>query len=120
MEIVESREWGGLALTFILAIFGILVSFPLGVLLALGRRSELPVFKYFSICFIEFWRGIPLITVLFAAAVMFPLLLPADFFVDKTLRIAIGIAILSPLILLKWLEAACSHCPKVSTMQQGL
>ena len=93
MQIVESREWGGLALTFILAIFGIIFSFPLGVLLALGRRSELPVIKYFSICFIEFWRGIPLITVLFAAAVMFPLLLPADTYVDKTLRIAIGIAI---------------------------
>ena len=93
MQVVESREWGGLALTFILAIFGIIFSFPLGVLLALGRRSELPVIKYFSICFIEFWRGIPLITVLFAAAVMFPLLLPADTYVDKTLRIAIGIAI---------------------------
>ena len=93
MEIVESREWGGLALTFILAIFGIICSFPLGVILALGRRSELPVIKYFSIGFIECWRGIPLITVLFAAAVMFPLLLPANMYFDKTLRIAIGIAI---------------------------
>lgn len=93
LTIVETREWGGLALTFILAIFGIILSFPLGVLLAMGRRSELPVIKYFCICFIETWRGIPLITVLFAAAVMFPLLLPSGTLVDKLLRVAIGIAI---------------------------
>ncbi len=112
MQIVESREWGGLALTFILAIFGIIFSFPLGVLLALGRRSELPIIKYFSICFIEFWRGIPLITVLFAAAVMFPLLLPADSYVDKTLRIAVGIAIFESAYIAEVVRGGLQSLPK--------
>ena len=59
---VDTREWGGLFLTLVISIFAIIFCFPLGVLLAMGRRSNLPVVRYFSIGFIEFWRGVPLIT----------------------------------------------------------
>tara|TARA_B100000902_G_scaffold238982_1_gene226327 strand:+ start:478 stop:1320 length:843 start_codon:yes stop_codon:yes gene_type:complete len=73
LEYVESAAWGGLSLTFIISAFAILFCFPIGVFLALGRRSSLPAIKYISIGFIELWRGVPLITVLFMSAVMFPM-----------------------------------------------
>jgi len=75
MEVVATVEWGGFLLTLVLAAFGIVVSFPLGVLLALGRRSDLPAIKYFCIAVIELIRGAPLITWLFIASLMVPLLL---------------------------------------------
>ena len=90
---VETREWGGLFLTLVISIFAIIFCFPLGVLLAMGRRSNLPVVRYFSIGFIEFWRGVPLITVLFMAGVMFPLLLPAGTNMDKLVRVIIAITL---------------------------
>ena len=73
---VNPGLYGGLMLTMLLAIFGITLSFPLGVLLALGRRSKLPVVRYFSITYIEVIRGVPLITLLFMAMAMLPLFLP--------------------------------------------
>ena len=88
---VETEAWGGLALTLIIAIFGIIFCFPIGVMLAMGRRSELIAIKYFSIGFIELWRGVPLITVLFMASNMFPLFLPEDVYLDKLVRCIIGI-----------------------------
>ncbi|MAV49308.1 MAG: amino acid ABC transporter permease [Pelagibacteraceae bacterium] len=90
---VDTREWGGLFLTLVISIFAIIFCFPLGVLLAMGRRSNLPVVRYFSIGFIEFWRGVPLITVLFMAGVMFPLLLPAGTNMDKLVRVIIAITL---------------------------
>lgn len=75
LEVVRTVEWGGFLLTLVLAAFGIIVSFPLGVLLALGRRSDLPAIKYFCIAVIELVRGAPLITWLFIASLMVPLLL---------------------------------------------
>ena len=90
---VDTREWGGLFLTLVISIFAIIFCFPLGVLLAMGRRSKLPVIKYFSIGFIEFWRGVPLITVLFMAGVMFPLLLPSGTNMDKLVRVIIAITL---------------------------
>lgn len=75
LEVVETTRWGGFLLTLILAGVGIAVSFPLGIALALGRRSELPAIKYFSIGVIELVRGAPLITWLFIASLMVPLLL---------------------------------------------
>lgn len=75
LEIVSTREWGGFLLTLVLASVGIIVSFPLGILLALGRRSRLPIIKMFCIGFIELIRGAPLITWLFIASLMVPLLL---------------------------------------------
>ncbi len=76
LEHVETPLWGGLMVTLVLSFVGIVVSLPLGILLALGRRSQMPVVKLFCVVFIEFWRGVPLITVLFMASVMLPLFLP--------------------------------------------
>lgn len=72
---VKTKNWGGFMLTLIISVFGIIVSFPLGIALALGRKSKLPVIKYFSIGFIEVVRGAPLIAWLFIASVFVPLLL---------------------------------------------
>ena len=93
LEKVPTNEWGGLALTFIISIFAILFCFPVGMFLALGRRSDAPVIRYSSIGFIEFWRGVPLITVLFMASVMFPMFLPDGTFLDKLIRVIIAITL---------------------------
>lgn len=86
LPVVSSVQWGGLMLTFMLAIIGILASFPLGVLLALGRRSELPVIRWFAILYIEVIRGVPLVTVIFTASIMLPLFLPGQTRVDQAVR----------------------------------
>jgi general L-amino acid transport system permease protein len=95
LEYVETRRWGGLLVTLVVAVTGIVASLPLGILLALGRRSELPVVRYLSIAFIEFWRGVPLITVLFFATYMLPLFLPQGVSVDALLRVLVGVALFS-------------------------
>lgn len=89
--VVPSNLWGGLLLTFLLTVVGILFSFPLGVLLALGRRSPLPVIRWVSIGYIELVRGVPLVTILFMAQIMLPLFLPAGMTVDRILRAMVGI-----------------------------
>jgi len=93
LEKIPTNEWGGLALTFIVSIFAILFCFPVGMFLALGRRSDAPIIRYSSIGFIEFWRGVPLITVLFMASVMFPMFLPDGTFLDKLIRVIIAITL---------------------------
>jgi len=90
---VETTAWGGLSLTFIISIFALLFCFPVGMFLALGRRSTAPVIKYSSIGFIEFWRGVPLITVLFMASVMMPMFLPDGTYMDKLVRVIIAITL---------------------------
>ena len=92
---VETDKWGGLMLTLVVAITGIAASLPLGVLLALGRRSNMPIIKTMCVIFIEFWRGVPLITVLFMASVMFPLFLPEGVTFNQLLRALIGVALFS-------------------------
>jgi general L-amino acid transport system permease protein len=92
---VETRAWGGFLVTMVVAVTGIVVSLPLGILLALGRRSELPVIRFFSIVFIEFWRGVPVVTVLFFATYMLPLFLPSGVSFDGLLRALIGVALFS-------------------------
>jgi general L-amino acid transport system permease protein len=89
LGVVETRFWGGLLLTFVLAISSIVLSFPIGVLLALGRRSTLPAVRVISTVYIEIVRGVPLVTILFMAAIMLPLLLPGGVRIDALLR-AIG------------------------------
>ncbi len=93
LEWVETGAWGGLSLTFIVSFFCLIFCFPVGMFLALGRRSSLPTLRYISVCFIEFWRGVPLITVLFMSSVMFPMFLPTDFFMDKLVRVIIAISL---------------------------
>ncbi|MAH02968.1 MAG: amino acid ABC transporter permease [Candidatus Pelagibacter sp.] len=93
LEWIETAAWGGLSLTFIISIFALLFCFPVGMFLALGRRSSAPVIKYSSIGFIEFWRGVPLITVLFMASVMMPMFLPDGTYMDKLVRVIIAITL---------------------------
>ncbi len=90
---VESTKWSGLPLTLLLSFFGILASYPLGVVLALGRQSSLPVIKAFCVVYIELIRGVPLITMLFMSSVMFPLFLPEGITIDKVLRAQMAIII---------------------------
>jgi general L-amino acid transport system permease protein len=87
---VESGLWGGLLLTFLLAVVGIVASFPIGVLLALGRRSSLPVVRLFCIVFIETIRGVPLVAILFMFSIILPLFLPAEVRVNRVLRAIMG------------------------------
>jgi general L-amino acid transport system permease protein len=90
---VETRLWGGLLVSLAISFTGIILSLPLGVVLALGRRSELPIIRVLSVAFIEFWRGVPLITVLFFATYMLPLFLPGDWNIDGLLRVLIGVVL---------------------------
>ncbi len=92
---VGTGDWGGLLITLVVALTGIVASLPLGIVLALGRRSKLPVISILCTIFIEFWRGVPLITVLFMASVMLPLFLPAGVNFDNLLRALIGVMLFS-------------------------
>ena len=87
---VQSNLWGGLLLTLLLTIVGNMGAIPLGILLALGRRSKLPVIRYFSVAYIEIIRGVPLITILYMAAVLLPYFLPIDIRPDQVVRAMIG------------------------------
>jgi general L-amino acid transport system permease protein len=90
---VEPSVWGGLLLTFLLALVGIVASFPIGVALALGRQSTLPVLKVFCTLFIEMVRGVPLVTILFMASIILPLFLPEEIRIDRVLRAMIGMTL---------------------------
>ncbi|UTD29223.1 amino acid ABC transporter permease [Bradyrhizobium sp. WD16] len=95
LPIVDTRQWGGLLVTLVVSVTGIVASMPIGIALALGRRATIPLIRLFSIIFIEFWRGVPLITVLFFATYMLPLFLPGNFTIDGLLRVLIGVALFS-------------------------
>jgi general L-amino acid transport system permease protein len=95
LPVVDTRLWGGLLVTLVVSVTGIVTSMPVGIALALGRRSTIPLIRIFSIAFIEFWRGVPLITVLFFATYMLPLFLPGNFTVDGLVRVLIGVALFS-------------------------
>ena len=87
---VENERWGGLVLTLLLATFGLAFAFPLSILLALGRRSQMPVVRAFCVAYIELIRGVPLISLLFMASVMLPLFLPEGVTINKLLRAQIA------------------------------
>jgi general L-amino acid transport system permease protein len=91
LPLVPTGQWGGLMLTILLAVVGIVASFPIGVLLALGRRSTLPVVRLFCTLYIEIVRGVPLISVLFMSVLMLPLFLPANIRVDNLVRVLVAI-----------------------------
>jgi len=112
MPTVTSNLWGGLLLTFLLTVVGIVFSFPLGVLLALGRRSELPIIRWFSVGYIELVRGVPLVTILFMAQLMLPLFLPADVTVDRVLRAMVGITLFSAAYLAENVRGGLQAIPK--------
>ncbi|MBR0753757.1 amino acid ABC transporter permease [Bradyrhizobium jicamae] len=93
LPVVDTRLWGGLLVTLVVSVTGIVASMPVGIALALGRRSTIPLIRIFSIAFIEVWRGVPLITVLFFATYMLPLFVPTGITIDGLMRALIGIAL---------------------------
>jgi general L-amino acid transport system permease protein len=95
LEHVPTSNWGGMLVTLVISFTGISGSLPLGILLALGRRSHMPLVRTVSVVFIEFWRGVPLITVLFFATYMLPLFLPPTWKFDAMLRVLVGVVLFS-------------------------
>ncbi|UZF91266.1 amino acid ABC transporter permease [Bosea sp. NBC_00550] len=91
LRYIETREWGGLMLTLFISIYASLIAIPLGILFALGRQSELRVIRLISIVFIEFWRGVPIIAVIFLASLLLPLILPGGIGIDRLARAVIGL-----------------------------
>jgi general L-amino acid transport system permease protein len=112
LEEVETSKWGGLMLTMILGVVGLVGSLPLGTLLALGRRSPMPVIRKLSIAYIELWRGVPLITVLFMASVMLPLFLPSGVDFDKLLRALVGVTLFSSAYMAEAVRGGLEGVPK--------
>ncbi len=112
LSFVETRLWGGLPLTLILATFGVGFAFPLGVLLALGRRSELPAVRSVCVVYIELIRGVPLISLLFMASVMLPLFLPEGVNINKLLRAQIAIVLFVAAYIAETVRGGLQAIPK--------
>lgn len=112
MQTVATYQWGGLMLTLVIAFVGMVLALPIGTLLALGRRSELPVIKAFCVIFIELVRGVPLITVLFMASVMLPLFFPEGVSLDKLLRALIGIVLFQSAYMAEVVRGGLQAIPK--------
>jgi general L-amino acid transport system permease protein len=109
---VDTVLWGGFLVTIVVSVVGIVFSLPLGILLALGRRSNMPAVRLFSTLFIEFVRGVPLITVLFMASVMLPLFVPDSWSPDKLLRALIGVALFSAAYMAEVVRAGLQAIPR--------
>ena len=109
---VETPLWGGLLVTLVVSYVGMVASLPFGILLALGRRSKMPIVRTVSVAFIELWRGVPLITVLFMASVMLPLFLPPGVNFDKLLRALIGVALFSSAHMAEVVRGGLQAVPK--------
>ncbi|MSQ89744.1 MAG: amino acid ABC transporter permease [Betaproteobacteria bacterium] len=112
LRYVENERWGGLALTLLLATFGIALAFPLAILLALGRRSELPVLRALCVLYIELIRGVPLISLLFMASVMLPLFLPEGMSIDKLLRAQIAMTLFAAAYLAEVVRGGLQAVPR--------
>lgn len=112
LEIVPTSRWGGLMLTLVIAAVGIAGALPLGILLALGRRSDMPAIRVICVTFIEFWRGVPLITVLFMSSVMLPLFLPEGMHFDKLLRALIGVILFQSAYIAEVVRGGLQAIPK--------
>ena len=112
LEPVETSKWGGLLLTIIVASVGIIASFPIGILFALGRQSHMPVIKTISVMYIEFIRGVPLITLLFMSSVILPLFFPEGMDFDKLLRALIGITLFQAAYIAEVVRGGLQAIPK--------
>jgi general L-amino acid transport system permease protein len=112
LRLVETNLWGGLLVTLVITFTGIVGSLPLSILLALGRRSEMPIIRGGAIVFIEFWRGVPLITVLFFATYMLPLFLPGHWQVNGLLRVLIGVVLFSAAYLAEVVRGGLQAIPR--------
>ncbi|MDH4401977.1 MAG: amino acid ABC transporter permease [Burkholderiaceae bacterium] len=109
---VENSRWGGLPLTLMLSTFGIAFAFPLGIVLALGRRSNMPAIKTICIVYIELIRGVPLISLLFMSAVMLPLFLPEGLTIDKLLRAQVAIILFAAAYMAETIRGGLQAIPK--------
>ena len=112
LPFIETGKWGGLMLTLVLSYVGIVAALPIGTLLALGRRSSMPVIRTICVMFIELWRGVPLISVLFMASVMLPLFLPEGVNFDKLLRALIGIVMFQSAYMAEVIRGGLQGLPK--------
>jgi general L-amino acid transport system permease protein len=112
LVVVPTSLWGGILVTVVVATIGIVFSLPFGILLALGRRSELPVVKVVAVGFIEFVRGVPVITVLFMASVMLPLFVPERFAPDKLVRALIGVALFASAYMAEVVRGGLAAVPR--------
>ncbi|RRR70825.1 MAG: amino acid ABC transporter permease [Candidatus Viridilinea halotolerans] len=114
-DTVGTNLWGGLLLTLLLSVSGIVLSFPLGILLALGRRSDLPVIKWFCVGYIELIRGVPLVTLLFMASLMLPLFLPPEVRVDAVVRAIVAVTLFSAAYLAENVRGGLQSLPRGQT-----
>jgi len=112
LETVETEKWGGLMLTLVVAAVGIIASFPIGIVLALGRQSDMPIVKTLCVGFIEFIRGVPLITILFMASVVLPLFFSDGIDFDKLLRALIGITLFQAAYIAEVVRGGLQAIPK--------
>jgi general L-amino acid transport system permease protein len=109
---VPTTSWGGVLVTVVVSAVGIVFSLPIGIVLALGRRSRMPAVRLFSVIFIEFVRGVPLITVLFMASVMLPLFVPDTWSPDKLLRALVGVSLFASAYMAEVVRAGLAAIPK--------
>jgi general L-amino acid transport system permease protein len=109
---VPTTSWGGVLVTVVVSAIGIVFSLPIGIVLALGRRSKMPAVRLFSVIFIEFVRGVPLITVLFMASVMLPLFVPDTWSPDKLLRALVGVSLFASAYMAEVVRAGLQAIPK--------
>ncbi|MBI1620394.1 amino acid ABC transporter permease [Aquamicrobium zhengzhouense] len=112
LRYVPTSEWGGLLVTMVLSFVGIAISLPLGIILALGRRSKMPAIKLVCVIFIEVVRGVPLVTVLFMASVMLPLFMPAGVTFDRFLRALVGVSLFASAYMAEVVRGGLQAIPK--------
>ena len=112
LDAVGTSKWGGLLVTLFLGVTGILLAFPLSIILALGRRSKMPVIKTICVIFIEFIRGVPLITLLFTANVMLPLFLPEGVRPDNLLRALVAVTLFQSAYMAEAIRGGLQAIPK--------
>ena len=109
---VDTDRWGGLPLTLLLSSVSLVVAFPLAILLALGRQSQLPAIRTLCVIFIEFVRGVPLISVLFMASFILPLLMPQGAKIDVLVRVLIGMTLFTAAYLAEVIRGGLQALPK--------
>lgn len=112
LEVIPTTKWGGLLLTIVVASVGIVASFPIGILFALGRQSKMPIIRTISVMYIEFIRGVPLITLLFMSSVILPLFFPEGMDFDKLLRALIGITLFQAAYIAEVVRGGLQAIPK--------
>jgi general L-amino acid transport system permease protein len=112
LHVIPTEDWGGLLVTLIISVVGITLSFPLGIVLALGRQSKLPVIKTLCIAFIELIRAVPLITILFMASIMLPLFMPQGTTVDKLLRALVGVTLFTSAYMAETVRGGLQAIPR--------